>query len=154
MERSGLQATGCERFFADHDVSVESGSALGEFDVVCFSIPFEGDYQAAASMLSRAAINPLAAARSADDPLVVIGGVAPSLNPEPLAEIADLIYVGEAECSFTLLHELIEKHGRTSRAEILEELAATDAAGWYVPGSCQVEYERLTPKSAKRFGSV
>src|SRR5262249_19779222 len=100
----------CERAFLPDDVdreelertgrpltTVESGSDLRGFHVLAFSISFENGYVHALRMLRLAGIPLRAADRGPGDPVVVMGGAAVFLNPEPLAAFADLIAVGEGE---------------------------------------------------------
>ena len=100
----------CERAFLPDDedkaelertgsplTSFETGTPLRDFDVVAFSISFENDYLHVLQVLRLAGIPLRAKDRGPHDPLVVLGGAAMFLNPEPLAAFADLIAVGEAE---------------------------------------------------------
>jgi len=77
--------------------SLESGRPLGDFDVVAFSLSFENDYPNVLKLLSLGRIEPLASRRGPRDPLILAGGVAVTLNPEPLADFMDLFFLGEAE---------------------------------------------------------
>lgn len=86
-------------------VSEETGRPLAEFPIIAFSIPFENDEPAIPAALAAAGIPPLQADRRPDHPIVMAGGVAVSLNPEPLACFLDLIFVGE------LVEDAIRDHG-------------------------------------------
>jgi radical SAM superfamily enzyme YgiQ (UPF0313 family) len=138
----------CERAFLPDDVdaedlarggtrlvSFESGLDLGRFDVVAFSVSFENDYVHVLKMLRMAGIPLRAADRGKNDPLVVMGGAALFLNPEPLAPFADVIAVGEGEALVPRLLEAIV--GPDPRAH-LETLTAKD--GFYVPSRYEVAY--------------
>ncbi|HNC46066.1 MAG TPA: radical SAM protein, partial [Acidobacteriota bacterium] len=87
----------CERaFLPDRDiledmerarlplVTLESQTPVNEFDVLAFSISFETDYLNVPTMLRLAGIPVLREDRSESDPLVVVGGAATFLNPEPI----------------------------------------------------------------------
>src|SRR3970040_1413032 len=100
----------CERAFLPDDedkaelertgsplVSFESGTPLRDFDMIAFSISFENDYLHVLQVLRLAGIPLRAKERGPRDPLVVLGGAAMFLNPEPLAPFADLVAVGEGE---------------------------------------------------------
>src|SRR5512136_2509453 len=80
----------CERVFLPEDGgaprSEESGRPLAAFDVVAFSLSFEEDDLHVLEILDRARL-----------PLVVGGGIAVQINPEPLAPFFDAFLVGEAE---------------------------------------------------------
>jgi len=78
-------------------VSEESGRPLSEFPLIAFSIPFENDYPVIPGALIAAGIPPFQRDRRPADPIVIAGGVSVSLNPEPLADFLDLVFVGEIE---------------------------------------------------------
>ena len=127
----------CERFFLpdkespQHPLtSVESGRSLREFDVIAFSVSFENDYLNIPTIFNLAEIPLFASDRAEQHPLVLLGGVCAFINPEPLADIVDVVAVGEAE---PLLPELITviKKKDLSKEEMLRSLA--NKAGVYVP---------------------
>ncbi len=102
-------------------------------DWLAVSLAYENDYPAALSLIHARGIALEAASRAERDPLVILGGIAPSLNPEPLADFADLIVIGEAE---EALPELVAawRQGRAEgldRAGTLEVMAGVE--GSYVP---------------------
>jgi len=78
-------------------LSLESQTKLRDFDVVTFSISFETDYVNMARMLQMSGVPLWAKDRTHHDPLIVMGGAASFLNPEPIAEFTDVIGVGEGE---------------------------------------------------------
>jgi radical SAM superfamily enzyme YgiQ (UPF0313 family) len=127
----------CERFLLDRDGmperSVETGSSLSEFDIWAFSIPFELDYLNLPKMLSHFGVSPFSRDRKPRSPLIVAGGIAPSSNPEPIADLMDLIVIGESEGRLNpLLDRLLSwKMGEVSREELMEEISTLD--GMYVP---------------------
>lgn len=77
--------------------SLESGRRLSEFDAIAFSVSFENDYTNILQILTLAGIPLLARQRREMHPLILAGGVATFLNPEPLAAFMDLFLIGEAE---------------------------------------------------------
>src|SRR5678816_212249 len=100
----------CERFFlppkqelADLSaakaplLTLESQTAVGEFDVIAFSVSFEWDYVNVLTLLRLAGVPAYAAERSPRHPLIVVGGAVTFVNPEPLALFADVIAAGEGE---------------------------------------------------------
>src|SRR5262245_6113636 len=110
----------CERVFLPEDVyseelertgraltSFESGADLRGFDLIAFSILFENDYLHVLKMLRMAGIPLRAADRQASDPIVVFGGSAVFLNPEPLAPFADFMAVGEGEALVPAMMEAL-----------------------------------------------
>lgn len=111
--------------------TLESGTPLGLFDVVGFSLQYELSYTNVLTMLELGGIT-LRAADRRGKPLV-IGGGACAFNPEPLAPFFDAFALGDGE-------ELVLEIARTvagwksqgaSRRELLEALS--DLEGVYVP---------------------
>lgn len=121
-------------------VSLESGRRFSEFEVVAFSVPFEADFVRLVGMLELAGLPLGAAKRGPESPLVMAGGVAISLNPEPVAPFLDLAAIGEAEAVLPeFLRRLRQARERgDSRSERLRRLS--DAPGIYVPAFYRVEY--------------
>jgi radical SAM superfamily enzyme YgiQ (UPF0313 family) len=134
----------CERAFLPEDGgevrTVESGRPLRAFDVVAFSLSFEEDDVHVLEILDRAGLPLRSADRGDRFPLVVGGGIAVQINPEPLAPFFDAFLVGEAERLLppfvALVHRL--RAGAPSRAALLREIAALP--GGYVPSLYDVEY--------------
>ena len=79
-------------------VSFERGDRLTDFAILAFSISFETDYLNVITMLRMAGI-PLRREDRADCnyPLIIAGGSAIFLNPEPIADYIDLFLIGEGE---------------------------------------------------------
>ena len=71
-------------------VSLESQKSIAEFDILAFSLSFENDYPHVLKMLGLARIPLFSRERGEDFPLVIGGGIALTLNPEPLADFFDL----------------------------------------------------------------
>jgi radical SAM family uncharacterized protein/radical SAM-linked protein len=76
--------------------SLESGTPLGDFDIVGMSLLYELTYTNMLAMLKLAHIPFLAAERGAEDPLLIAGGPC-TCNPEPVAAFFDAILVGDGE---------------------------------------------------------
>jgi radical SAM superfamily enzyme YgiQ (UPF0313 family) len=118
-------------------VTLESQTPVSEFDIVAFSVSFEWDYTNVLTILRMAGIPLRAEARTAHDPLVMIGGAVTFVNPEPLALFADVIAAGEGE---VLIPSLLEAFNQASdRDELLRRLAGE--RGFYVPSFYDVQYE-------------
>ena len=110
--------------------TLESGRALSSFDVVAFSISFETDYVHVLDQLASAGITLRSAERNVREPLVVAGGPAVFLNPEPLANFVDVFLVGEGE---EMVPEWLAAL-RAERGDRAHKLEASRAiAGAYVP---------------------
>ncbi|WP_456432173.1 radical SAM protein [Thermosulfuriphilus sp.] len=90
----------CERVFFPEDGqeirSLESNRPLKDFPVILFSVSFEQDYINVLRILAASDI-PLLANQRAKNPLVLAGGVAVFMNPEPLADFIDGFLIGEIE---------------------------------------------------------
>lgn len=93
-------------------VSMESQRPLKEFDILAFALPFENDYPYVLRMLEQAGIPMEAGSRDDSDPLIMAGGIAVTLNPEPLSSFVDLFLLGEAE---ELLPEFVERYDNVLR---------------------------------------
>ena len=132
--------------------SLESQRPLYDFDILAFSIPFENDYLNILTILEMGKIPLLRTARSDTHPVVIAGGVAVFLNPEPLSDFFDSFLIGEGEellPEFLRCFEEARSEGKTRR-EFLEKAAAIK--GVYVPQFYEVRYfdegpiKRFTPK--------
>ena len=68
-----------------------------DFDVIAFSISFEPDYLNAVLALKYFGIPLDRDERDASFPMITAGGSAVFINPEPLAECMDVLFIGEGE---------------------------------------------------------
>jgi radical SAM superfamily enzyme YgiQ (UPF0313 family) len=118
--------------------SLEHDRPVRDFDVIAFSLSFESDYLHVLDCLALAGVAPSRAERGERAPLVLAGGPATFLNPEPLAEFVDLFLVGEAE---EMLPEFLAAATREpfSRAGVLER--AEEVRGAYRPDRYTPEYD-------------
>ena len=146
-----------ERFFlpdrGGKPLSVESDRPLSDFPLLFFSVSFEQDYRNLLMLLEMSGIPSLAserglqaqkisARRTGEFPLIVAGGVAVFMNPEPLAPFVDLFVIGEAEPILPSLLPLL-KNGLGSRQpkdELLSHIAA-EVHGCYTPSLYEVSYD-------------
>jgi radical SAM superfamily enzyme YgiQ (UPF0313 family) len=139
-EEAGLVARGGLR-------SLESHTPVQNFDVIAFSISFETDYWHVVRLLDLIGVPLTSRERGGRGPLIVAGGPAVFLNPEPLAEFVDLFLIGEAE---EMLPEFLDLLGEASavhhmqssaaRTDLLWECAA-HVAGAYVPAFYEPSYD-------------
>ena len=132
-ELSGQPVT-LDRVFIEHEAgppprSYELDLPLSAFHALIFSVSFEPDYLGLVLALQRAGMSPLASDRGPRDPLVVAGGMAATLNPEPAAPFCDLMGIGEAEVLFPDLLPLLFEGPH--RDDLVERAAAMP--GWYAP---------------------
>ena len=119
--------------------TVESGKLLSDADVIAFSLSFENDYPHILSILENIGLPLRADHRSDQDPLLLAGGVASFLNPEPIAAFFDCFLIGEAEAMLPRFLEAFEP-GNSKRA-ILKTIAR-NVPGAYVPAFYSVDYKR------------
>src|ERR1700730_9338587 len=91
VDADELSSNGTEPF------SLESLRPLREFDVIGFSVTYEGDYINVLRLLRMSGIPLRAVDRGPGDPLVLMGGVCAFSNPEPVSPFMDAIAVGEGE---------------------------------------------------------
>ena len=126
--------TSCERGFLDPVLgfkSLESGTPFGRFDILAFSISFELDFLGLGRVLAESGVPLLSRDRDSSHPLVVLGGVCATSNPEPLADFVDIVVVGEGEHSAHRLIDEVLRYNRRQRNGLLRDLATVP--GFYVP---------------------
>lgn len=134
----------CERAFLPDRIdgppqSIESGRPLTDFDVVAFSISFENDFVHVPALLRQAGLPVWACRRSDSSPLILAGGVACSLNPEPIAPFIDVFLLGEVEEVLDRWTDVYDQTAAAPRAERLW-LMARSIASAYVPEFYDVGY--------------
>jgi radical SAM superfamily enzyme YgiQ (UPF0313 family) len=118
-------------------LSLETQTPVRDFDVVAFTISFETDYLNLARMLQLSGIPVWTKERNHFHPLVVMGGAASFLNPEPIAEFTDVIAVGEGEIlAYQLIDAILENE---TKEDVLLSLARI-GRGFYVPSFYDVIY--------------
>lgn len=130
----------CERFFLPEGdeslLSVETGRRLHDFPFLFLSVSFEHDYLNIVKILLLGGVEPYAEKRGAvqaGSPLVICGGVATFMNPEPIAPFMDCLVIGEAEPVLEdLVNHFNNNYENTPRAELLLS-AAQSHEGIYVP---------------------
>ena len=135
----------CERaFLPEIDASetvrpttVESGRPITDADVIAFSISFENDHPYLLDILDRAGVPLKSGDRSGNHPLVIAGGVACFLNPEPLAPFIDCFLIGEAEEILPRFLQVFEP--REDKETTLKNLAR-QVPGTYVPAFYRPRY--------------
>ena len=127
-EPSGLEALSRSR---KPLVTLESGLPLGSCDIVAFSVSFENDYPNLVRILELARVPVLAEDRTRFDPIVLIGGAITYINPEPLADFADVMVIGDGE---EAAYAYIDRYLADQGLDREQHLARTmSLAGMYVP---------------------
>lgn len=123
-------------------LSLESSTPLADFDVVAFSTSFEPDYLNIPLILQLARIPLLSAARSQSDPLLIAGGAAFFINPEPVADFFDAICIGEGEVVVPAIIGTLLSPVDNGRDGLLKALSAIP--GVYVPSYYHPRYRSGT----------
>ena len=144
----------CERCFAPWEdmekqlrenglplFALESRDPLCDFDIIGFTMQYELSYTNVLNMLDLANVPIFSKDRSNQQPIVVMGGPC-TYNPEPLADFADIISLGEGEEALCELCELYGKHKKSGfdRKKFLFAVA-TELEGFYVPSLYTVTYK-------------
>ena len=118
--------------------SNDFGRLPGEFDIIAFSISFEPDYLQTVALLGYFNIPLERRARSKEHPLIMAGGSAVFINPEPLAEICDLLCIGEAEALVEKLFGLYVHNDWSHPRDLI--IQASGIPGVYAPEFYHPEY--------------
>jgi len=127
----------CDRFFPlewssdEPPVSFECERPLSQFDAIAFSVAFENDYLGVLRTLRMARIPLRAEQRDDSHPIVVLGGAVTFMNPEPVADFADLIVVGQGDGAAERVFGAIAAAKGAPRDEIVA--AAAGIEGVYAP---------------------
>jgi radical SAM family uncharacterized protein len=118
----------------------ESRAAVGDFDIIGFSLAYEMCATNMLTMLDLAGIPLLAVDRDDTHPLIV-GGDSMADTPEALADFVDLFVTGDGEVPLAQIVELVRKgkQSRATRAELILQ-AAQAIEGVYAPSLYQPRY--------------
>src|SRR5512144_1230100 len=129
--------TVCERVFLPDDedledyertgaklFSLESKRQVREFDILAFSVSFEHDYLNILEMLRLAGVPADRRDRTADDPLLVLGGICSFFNPEPISDFFDVVIVGEGEEVAGEFIDMFKANRGKHRRDLLRGLGA------------------------------
>ncbi len=164
---NGVDGVWCERVYApwtDMQAEMrgrgiplfthESGDAVGDFDMVAFTLQYEMCYTTVLAMMGLAGIPIRAEERGEDAPIILAGGPC-AYNPEPMAPFVDVFSIGEGEESLPELARLylsMKADGTYTKPAFLR--AASHLEGFYVPSLYDVSYNgdgtisAITPKYA------
>lgn len=113
------------------------GVPLSEVDLWLVTLSYEEDYDNLARLLQLARLPLRASRRQREHPLVIAGGFAPTLNPEPLAPLVDGFLLGPAEVVLAPFLDRIDASlSRRGPAGTRDGLAdvCDGLPGWYAPG--------------------
>lgn len=122
-------------------VSIENQKQVAESDILAFSLSFENDYPNVLTMLEMAGIPLIAGERPENFPLVIGGGIAATLNPEPIAEFFDMFILGEAEESLPQFARIYDdaRRQKLGRRDLLIKIQKMLPQA-YVPSLYKVKY--------------
>jgi len=112
-------------------LSLESSTPLADFDLIAFSTSFEPDYLNIPLILTLARIPLYSSERGQSDPLIIAGGAAFFINPEPVADFIDAICIGEGEDVIPGMIATLLSPVDNGRRGLLQALSAIP--GVYVP---------------------
>jgi radical SAM family uncharacterized protein len=129
--------------------SLENGIPLRDFDLVGFSLLYELNFTNVLTILDLGGIALTSAERGEEAPLVVAGGPA-AFNPEPVAGLFDLVFLGDGEEGFPEIVRVAADLRRRglARRERLRELARIP--GVYVPSHYEAEVREGSPLTVPR----
>ncbi len=129
--------------------SLESKMPLENFKIIAFSISFENDYPNILRILKLSNIPFFSSNRNKYHPLLIAGGACMCFNPEPVASVFDLIFIGEAEESLIEFMDLLNGRG-SSKAQYSGKMqnglkkeikkSALNIRGVYVPDFYEIQY--------------
>ncbi len=127
--------------FRQHDMalfSMETRTALKDFDLIGFSLMSELNHTNVLLALEMSGLPLLSAQRGESDPFIAAGGIAVA-NPEPLRAFIDLFAFGDGEGLFPDLVAVLERVRREKpgRAGALREFDRVE--GIYVPALYPLE---------------
>jgi radical SAM family uncharacterized protein/radical SAM-linked protein len=120
--------------------SLESFTALCEFDIIGFTLQSELTYSNILNMLDISRVPVFSSDRDERDPFVIGGGPC-SCNPEPMAAFFDAFFIGDAEEDFKEICDRVTRGRRAglSRIDILYSLE--DIEGIYIPSFFEAMYD-------------
>ncbi|MCH4178882.1 MAG: TIGR03960 family B12-binding radical SAM protein [Megasphaera sp.] len=136
--------------------SLETKTAVADFDMVGFTLQYEMSFTNILNMLDLAGISLYAKDRGEDMPIIAAGGPC-AFNAEPLADYIDVFFLGESEESTQLLADTIiawKEQGKPGGKKGLLKILATQQ-GNYVPSFYEPQYtaagdfQKLVPLEAE-----
>lgn len=120
--------------------SLESAQPLSSFDMIGITLPYELCYTNILTILDLAKIPFRAKDRNETYPLLIAGG-AGAFNPEPVAELFDVILIGDGEEQIIAVANILleGKKAKWSRTTLFEALAKLE--GVYIPQHFEPRYD-------------
>jgi len=146
---NNIEEVTCERAFLPYETgsigygitTLESGRQISDFNIIAFSISFENDYPNLLTILKRADIPLQSSVRGTFHPLVIAGGVACFLNPEPISSFIDCFLIGEAELMLPKFISSLNSLNNVNRKSLLKNVVQ-EVPGTYVPAFYEPTYNK------------
>ena len=111
---------------------------LRKYPLILFSLSFQNDFLNLVRILSSAGIKLFSQdRRKENEHFVLAGGVALTMNPEPLANFLDAAYIGESEATFL---DFLELFVSTPFDKIYDRII--DLEGFYLPSHYKFIYSK------------
>ncbi|MBW3658710.1 MAG: TIGR03960 family B12-binding radical SAM protein [Actinobacteria bacterium] len=142
-ERSYAPWVDLEAIMREHGIptfSLENHHPLWAFDVFAVTLPHELAHTNLLNLLDLGGIPVRSAKRTADDPIVLVGGHA-AYNPEPLAPFIDAAVMGDGEEVTLEIDDVVRAWKREDgrdRHALLKRLAGVE--GVYIPAFYEARY--------------
>ena len=152
-------ATGDRAFLQDDlsggIISIESRKRLINYDLIFFSLSYENDFINILRILDAENIPFLSAERNESFPLVMAGGVIAFLNPEPVAPLFDIMFIGEAEA---ILPDFLKNAAGYGGGRNIKngkkgfiETAGKNIGGIYAPCAYDFIFDAEKPAAVKKI---
>lgn len=133
LERAFLPMEDMEKIMREKEIplfSLESKKALGEFDIIGFSLSYELSYTNMLNALNLAGIPIRTEERDESHPIVMAGGTC-VMNPAPIERFVDYFVIGDGEEAMAAIARIMVENKGKSKAEKLELIK--DIEGVYIP---------------------
>lgn len=120
--------------------ALETGDPLKDFDFVGFTLQYEMSFTNIVNMLDLSGIPIWSRDRTEEDPIIIAGGPC-AYNPEPLADIVDIFYIGEGEVSYDEFLDIYKEYKKSGKTKEQFFERALEIQGIYIPKYYTVTYK-------------
>lgn len=128
------------------DLFKGKGNTLKGFDALFFTLSFEMDYLNFLKMLKASSIPLIKNERREKSPLIIVGGIAVTSNPEPLWVFSDILFLGDMEGKIEKIMNLLFESGFQLSSSLIEQLGQLEGV--------LIENERIPKRSISTDLSV
>jgi radical SAM superfamily enzyme YgiQ (UPF0313 family) len=104
------------------DIFKGRGDNLKGFDALFFTLSFEMDYINLLKMLKASSIPLIKNERREKSPLIIVGGIAVTSNPEPLWVFSDILFLGDMEGKIEKIMSVLFESGFRLSSSLIEQL--------------------------------